>query len=493
MVKFIFSPDNLDFHCYESGLNVNTSIKDMTPDKINRKILHRLKNNDPNFTYLCLSPGSTFGWHPRDDYEYQPIDSREYEWLGYYLGKNTYVQTLVLNDPDEPEKYIKIFSKGLNKNRSIQKLEIYNTFFSGGSVFNKLRPFFRDNYNFTELHFGSNELGYGDELDGYRILWSVLQECKSSLQHININCVEFGDEMIQQNINKLSGHTQLRSFQFKFNNITRRGCLAITKLPQWRANQLITLDLCQNSIDDEGVEILMYNAFNINSSMRVLNLSGNKSITNKGWSTLSSLLEGDNSYLEELHLSYNNIDDDGVAIFVRALTNNSSLQVLALNDNPLITGKGWSSLSRLLCNTDSINESFISNHSIEDLGQVNDDNFDLPAEIVSSLDVNASSDDKKQVAIDKILLNHPHFDCTPYFDYDFNILPSLIKWTERADEYERSFDAGIQRRKLSVIYQFIKGVPTLCEEARLIRKSSNEKLTSDDFCRMFLACKIDWI
>ena len=166
--------------------------------------------------------------------------------------------------------------------------------------------------------------------------------------------------------------------------------------------------------------------------------------------------------------------------------------MLALNDNPLITGKGWSSLSRLLCNTDSINESFISNHSIEDLGQVNDDNFDLPAEIVSSLDVNASSDDKKQVAIDKILLNHPHFDCTPYFDYDFNILPSLIKWTERADEYERSFDAGIQRRKLSVIYQFVKGMPTLCEEARL-KKSSNEKLTSDDFCRMFLACKIDWI
>ena len=481
----------MDFHRL-----LTPSIKDITPDKINRKILHRLKNNDPNFTYICLSPGSTFGWHPRDEYEYQPIDSDEYEWLGYYLGKNTHVSTLVFNDPDEPEQHMKIFSKGLNKNRSIQKLEIYNMFFSGGNVFHNLRPFFRDNYNFTELHFGSNELGHGDELDGYCILWSILQECtKRSLRHVNINCVESGDEMIRQNIHKLSQHTQLRSLELKFNNITRRGCRAITKLPQWRTNQFVSLDLCQNSIDDRGVEILMKNAFNINSSMRVLNLSGNTSITNKGWSTLSSLLEGDNSYLEKLHVSYNNIDDEGVAIFVRALTNNCSLQVLALNDNPLITGKGWSLLSRLLCNTDSINESFISNHTIENLGQGNDDDdgFELPPEIVSSLDLNAGSDDKKQVAINKVLLNHPHFDCTPFFDYDFNILPSLIKWTERADTYERSFEAGIQRRKLSIIYQFIKGMPTLCEEARLIKKSSNEKLTSDDFCRMFLACKIDWI
>ena len=88
----------------------------------------------------------------------------------------------------------------------------------------------------------------------------------------------------------------------------------------------------------------------------------------------------------------------------------------------------------------------------------------LPADINSLLDLN-SSEDKRDVAIKKILKHHQHFDVQPFFEWDLKILPTAINWFDRARSIETNDSTGIGKQKLSVIYQFIRAMPEVFEPA----------------------------
>ena len=88
----------------------------------------------------------------------------------------------------------------------------------------------------------------------------------------------------------------------------------------------------------------------------------------------------------------------------------------------------------------------------------------LPADIRALLACNSSSD-KKQVATKKILQHHQHFDMQPFFEWDLKVLPIAIKWFERARSIESEDEAGINKRKLEAIYQFIRAMPEVFEPA----------------------------
>ena len=128
----------------------------------------------------------------------------------------------------------------------------------------------------------------------------------------------------------------------------------------------------------------------------------------------------------------NNIGDEGALIFANALATNRKLKTLIFTDNG-ITAEGWSSFSKVLCDTSSINNTFLSNHTLESLGV----RQELPADVRSSLALNRSSEDKKQVAIKKILKHHQHFDMQPFFEWDLKVLPIAINWFERARSIDK--------------------------------------------------------
>ena len=65
--------------------------------------------------------------------------------------------------------------------------------------------------------------------------------------------------------------------------------------------ELQELNLCNNDIDDEGVDILV--GALANSRLSSLDLSSNRNITARGCQSLAALLENPNSNLEELYLS----------------------------------------------------------------------------------------------------------------------------------------------------------------------------------------------
>ena len=153
-----------------------------------------------------------------------------------------------------------------------------------------------------------------------------------------------------------------------------------------------------------------------------------------------------------------------MASFANALANNHKLHTLHLRYNPSITAEGWRAFSKILCNTSSVKATFLSNHTLLNLGgEV------LGNEMIRPLLGLNERNDKKKVATIKILQNHVDFDMLPFFEWEFKVLPLALSWLERASSYTmpRDFEPNIDRRKLSTIYQFVRGMPLLYVETCL--------------------------
>ena len=77
------------------------------------------------------------------------------------------------------------------------------------------------------------------------------------------------------------------------------------------------------------------------------------------------------------------------------------------------------------------------------------------------------SEEKRQIAITKILQNHSHFDVEPFFEWEFKVLPLVIKWftNARTDIFEDEINNKIDKMQLSTVYDFIKEFPMLYVES----------------------------
>ena len=86
-------------------------------------------------------------------------------------------------------------------------------------------------------------------------------------------------------------------------------------------------------------------------------------------------------------------------------------------------------------------------------------------------------EDKKEVAMIKILQHHNDFDMMPFYEWEFKVLPFMINWFERASEIEmpEDFEPNIGARKLSSIFQFVRGMPLLYIETSLRKELDDIK------------------
>ena len=77
----------------------------------------------------------------------------------------------------------------------------------------------------------------------------------------------------------------------------------------------------------------------------------------------------------------------------------------------------------------------------------------------------------------KILQCHNDFDMLPFFEWEFKVLPLVLSWFERASVLEMpdNFEPNIERRKLSTIFQFVRGMPVLYVETRLRKELEDLK------------------
>ena len=144
---------------------------------------------------------------------------------------------------------------------------------------------------------------------------------------------------------------------------------------------------------------------------------------------------------------------------------NHTMKAFSFDSEQLV--KGWDYFSRLLCNSSSIDATYESNHTLQELGKLhgNDqiyctDNID--EHVVSLLRLNCGDFSKRQIAVCKILKYHPNMDFESFFDLDLKLLPHVITWFDNAATYPdelRGSARAIQMKKMSAIYQFLPNVP----------------------------------
>ena len=229
-----------------------------------------------------------------------------------------------------------------------------------------------------------------------------------------------------------------------------------------RTTNMRSLCLYNSSITDEGLQSFVEGVANC-CSLTKLYLSYNNSITSNGLASLSSLLRAEHCSLSNLSLYDMHLGDDGATILANGLIGNNSLTKLELSPTDSgITARGWAAFSRLLCDTSSVNNTYLSNHTLQQIGGYGMP--DTPSDIVQYLKLNESV--KRSTVIHKILRNHPDIDVTPLFEFNLKCLPLVVEWLEKAFLHRFQFKLNVspavfERRNLSALFKFIRGMPLL--------------------------------
>ena len=438
----------MDEYNKHAALADTIKIEDITSCTRKQSILQRLKDNDESFDKLWICYRDQI----EDHRDYSPDSDKELAWLGYFLGQNTNIKELYIpsdlglfNDSGRD-----VFRKGLGNNKSIQEMVLRGFDLHAGQMLRMLDQFLKNNNNLSEIKIEDCPAG----AEGVRQLSLAIGDCNQSLKQFSLQDNDMEDGQLVDIITALSMHPQLTELCLVNNgtNMGRNECTALSTLLRCTTTQLKALNLDNNDIDDEGVEVLASALVNLNQ-LQELNLDSNSSITIKGWRAVASLLELSSSSLKSLDVSFNDIGNEEVMVFVNALANNSTLKELDMQHCD-ITEEGWSPFSRLLCDNSSVNNTYLSNHTIEHIRGTTD------AHVNKYLVLN-KREDKQQVAMTKILQNHSYFDMQSFFEWEFKVLPLMIDWFVNAARRVTTYDQKISRLRLSATFDFIKEFPML--------------------------------
>jgi len=446
-------------------------VEDIATNSNNRIVLERIRTNGNGVSSNCLYIQNQYdNLEGEECIDYVPEGAYDMGWLGYFISKCDYLKELYIRDFEPPSgasvlDVIKPFFSGLTNNKSLNTLNFFGMDLLDGKIFTMLVPFFKHNNNLDVLSLEECILGN----EGSRLLALALGTCKKSLHHVTLLNNNIPDEGLVDIITSLSMHPDLKYLDLDGNRPRKNGYIALATLLQHSATELKTLDLGNVELDDEGVDSLVPALRNC-SHINTLRLCNNPAITSRGWQHLASILESPNGSIKDLNIEENNIDDEVVTLFATSLVNNQTLVSFELH-NRSITEKGWKPFSKLLCDTSSINSTYLSNHTLRYC------DFPFDGTIRTLLGLNGR-EDKEEVAKIKILQHHNDINMIPFFEWEFKVLPLIIDWFEKASSIAmpKNYEPNIGPRKLSSIYQFIKGMPLLYVEARLRRELEEIKV-----------------
>ncbi|KAL7545454.1 hypothetical protein ACHAWF_008798 [Thalassiosira exigua] len=349
---------------------------------------------------------------------------------------------------------------------------------------------------------------------------SLLPRVDNEVYMLKLSCNQYNDHGVDALLSNLH-NDRLRKLDLSCNIlITTEMWHSLASLLENTCASLEELYLNKCSIDDAMLNILVIALRN--SRLCCLDLSSNGAVTARGWHCVASLFESD--HLHTLLLDDNNIISDEEALhYSNSLRRNDKLVRLSLSWSS-ITEIGWSSFFNVLCNASSINSIFESNHMLGDLGLCDDEiaiklqqnlalnrlstrviDSDSSNEIDSDENDSVDSDngfskDQSHVAIMKIINTHRHFDMSPFFEWDYKVLPVAMNWFKRARSFEAedegedyllfhpdstenaidydlptydcpySYQEKVEREKLYCVYQFVRAMPNVFEPTAAKRR-----------------------
>jgi hypothetical protein len=393
-------------------------------------------------------------------------DGDDLGWLGYFIGRSEYLETLGIENLPEDTERIDALIEGIVRNKSIQNLFIGPTPLQ--DFIDPVAQFIRNIENLATVAFCVNNIGRQQA----QKIAPALRQMHKPIKEIYFLRSNISEGALEDMCGELSSLPQIEILDFCGSNIGRNDCLTLgNMLSSWYIPMLKSLVLDNNSVDDRGLQALVGGMVNC-CNLEVVQLSGNRSITAAGLRSLSTLFQSRSCSLKRLWLKEMNIGDDGSAALAEGLVGNKSLERIHFDVNVAgITEVGWSAFSKLLCDTSSINNTYISNHTLRWIGQLDD--HGAPKDVVKYLTWNTDNNEH-DVAIWKILRHHRELDIEPLFQWKLDFLPLLVTWFERArfsiaPEY---LEKRIEIMNLSTVHQFVRGMPMLIIDGYNSRRTS---------------------
>ncbi len=503
-----------DDNYYDDRLQ-DINLEDITSSQQNEEILQQLQCGDPNLTKIRVD----VIWNENERFFDDGITfDANYKhgnglgWLGFFIGKSEHLKELSIayHIFGWHTEQMDAFCRGISRNRSIVDLKIEHEITD--IDFRNMFSFFRENNNLRSL-----DLHYlKPSKESVQRFASILEQRQcNSLQRLSFDNNEFGDEGFEIIATALSRQASLEQFLLTENDFGAPGCVALgATMSRWQGPNLTMLDLSHNIIDDAGVQALVAGLINCNK-LKTLNLSYNP-ITAVGLRSLAAFFKSERCCLQDFEMREVYFGDDGAIALADGLVGNASLETIYFPvnsfDSPanatLLTDEGWSAFSTLLCDTSSVNNTYLSNHTLQ---TVRDDDWngqddDVPPDVEKYLDLNRyklARDGVSKIPLVKILTHHTDLEMQPFFEWNLKCLPIVLSWFEMAKEVlfevfdvlryeswdcspmlvnfllEKRHTPELDNRKCSAIYQYVRAMPMLVLDGFLgkskLRRSSRKR------------------
>ena len=317
---------------------------------------------------------------------------------------------------------------------------------------------------------------------GWRDFASCLSNPNSALEELDISkCRNLPDDENDEYINtalnddaalaiaeSLAMNSTLKKLDISCNTFTPEGWIAFFNTLIHSECDLEELDLKYDGVSDVAAGALVDLLASM-SRLRTLHLQCN-SFGTDGLREFTRLLQA-TSKVETLHLAGNHFDDDVVIEFANMLDNNTSLNTLSIGGRE-VTDRSWVALSRVVCDKSTIESTYLSNHTLNNIEKL--DGRDLvreaiPDELASYLTLNKHPG-KAAVARQKILAYHFPAESANIQVFDgmsVLMLPHAIEWI------------GRDGLGISLMYKVARGIQLLVKSKILPVNGKRKNISLD--------------
>eukprot|EP00984_Skeletonema_dohrnii_P024060 scaffold13178_cov84-Skeletonema_dohrnii-CCMP3373.AAC.2 len=449
--------DQRDYHYYEVN-EATINLWSIVSCNGNAQILQRLRDGDENLSSITLNKIYCCGNNP-NEFVIRGWRGDDFGWLGYFIGKSGYLQELSIRywpKGEGREQQSRALVEGIARNQSIRTLRAYGL---SDDVFSVICAEVLINLSQLEvLHLGfgrscCSALGtvlrsgtmklkelrlYGNIGDiGVASLGNGFSRIAPFLKTLDLRCNSIGNDGLMTLVRALANCPGLEILYLSENDFSL-AALELGSLSDWlqrKHTNLKELDLFECGINDDGLQAFAEGGANHCEELR---LSYNDSITATGLRHLSHVLLSESCRLQRLYLNGMDIGDEGAEALAVGLAGNQSLRRLHFfnaDTDVAMTPIGWSAFSTVLCDTSSINNTYLSNHTIElcwDDGYEDVDEDEYIDESRALVYARLNEQHPQHAAKCKILMSHPHLDMKPFFSWKMKLLPLVVDWFKRA-------------------------------------------------------------
>ncbi len=386
--------------------------------------------------------------------------------------RNPYLSTLDIGHNNIDDEGLCALVAGLMNCHNLTSLSLYRNEFITESGLRSLSTLFQSDHCRLE-HLDLEDMNIDD--DGAAVLVTGLTSLMK-LKKLNLSRNRIGDLGLAGG---LVNCCNIEELDLSSNMLSISASRDLGTLMQ-RAPRLKSLILADNAITDEGLQCLV-DGMTQHCSLTALCLSQN-SITAVGLRSLARFLRSDNCCLLQLGILDIDFGDEGAVALADGLIGNKSLQFLQIDSN--ITARGWAALSRLLCDTSSVNHTYLSNHTIIEIGGYEFmSSLGIRPDFVEYLKLNRELS-RHSTAICKILRSHPDIDMEPLFRWKLKCLPLVVSLLRQVGtclylfNFLKESTWSIECRQLSAVYKFVRGIPLLTVEGYRSQKMTDSGLKS---------------